>query len=97
MVAEVVEDTVVDVPVVLYRPTVQLHPRRRDEVVAAKGLMIVEVELKAIRIVLDDSALTYPPFGQDGVGEGVGVVGVGTQVLIVVAYVGRLHRAHTTC
>ena len=65
MVAEVVEHAVVDVPVVLYCPTVQLHPRRCDEVVAAEGLVVVEVELKAIRIVLDDTALTYTAFGQD--------------------------------
>ena len=93
----VVEHAVVDVPVVLYCSTVQLHPRRCDEVVAAEGLVVVEVELKAIRIVLDDTALTYTAFGQDRVGEGIGIVGVGAQVLIIVAHVGRLHCAHTAC
>ena len=96
VVAQVVEDTVVDVPVILDVPLIELHTSSSEDVVLAEGLVIVEVELEAIHIVLYDAALTDTAFGEYGVRKCVGIVGVGTQVLIVVAYVGRLHGAHAT-
>ena len=96
MIAQVVEDTVVDVPVVLDIPLIELHTRSSEDVVLAEGLVVVEVELEAIDIVLHDAALTDTALREYGVRKCVGVVGVGTQVLIVVAYVGRLHGAHAT-
>ena len=96
MVAQVVEDTVVDIPVVLDVPLIELHTSSSEDVVLAEGLVIVEVELEAIHIVLYDAAFTNTALGEYGVRKCVGVVGVGTQVLIVVAYVGRLHSTHAT-
>ena len=96
VVAQVVEDTVVDIPVILDVPLIELHTSSSEDVVLAEGLVIVEVELEAIDIVLYDAALTDTALGEHGVRKCVGVVGVGTQVLIVVAYVGRLHGAHAT-
>ena len=96
VVAQVVEDTVVDIPVVLDVPLIELHTSSGEDVVLAEGLVIVEVELEAIHIVLYDAALTDTALGEYGVRKCVGVVGIGTQVLIVVAYVGRLHGTHAT-
>ena len=96
MIAQVVEDTIVDVPVILDVPLIEFHTSSSEDVVLAEGLVIVEVELEAIHIVLYDAALTDTTLGEYGVRKCVGVVGVGTQVLIVVAYVGRLHSAHAT-